>query len=45
MERREKKVIFKWNGDKNKEYDIINVNSKFAQIEKGGVFVPNWLNL
>jgi hypothetical protein len=30
---------------KNKESDVVNVNSKFSQIEKGGVFVPNWLNL
>ena len=32
-----KEIIFKQNGEKNKEYDVIDVKNKFVKIEKVSV--------
>jgi hypothetical protein len=34
-----KKIIYKWNGEINKEADVVYVKNKFVKIEKVGVIV------
>jgi hypothetical protein len=39
------KIIFKWNGEKNDETDVVALNKKFVTIEKCGILGTNLIKL
>jgi hypothetical protein len=39
---REKNNIYKYNGENNREFDIVYVKNEFAKIEKVSVFYLFW---